>query len=188
MQGVDLRQFVAVVEWPRLPVAGLAGFAEATGRAADSIAAAADGVIAAAAGNRLRVLPLSGPIGQVSGDRGRIGQILLNLVTNARDAMEATGNGTITIHTGRTQDGRVALTRSIALAASLAAGVGGFLLFLQFGAADGLDSFDILRSAHGPNLLRMKGIVKLADDPSRPVVIHAVQALMAEPVRLKIVK
>lgn len=50
----------------------------------------------------------------------------------------------------------------------------------------GLSMFlDILRSAHGPNLLRMKGIVKLADDPSRPVVIHAVQALMAEPVRLK---
>ena len=49
----------------------------------------------------------------------------------------------------------------------------------------GLSMFlDILRSAHGPNLLRMKGIVKLADDPSRPVVIHAVQALMAEPVRL----
>ena len=50
----------------------------------------------------------------------------------------------------------------------------------------GLSMFlDILRSAHGPNLLRMKGIVKLADDPARPVVIHAVQALMAEPVRLK---
>ena len=44
-------------------------------------------------------------------------------------------------------DGRVALTRSIALAASLAAGVGGFLLFLQFGAADGLDVIDIIRAA-----------------------------------------
>ena len=44
---------------------------------------------------------------------------------------------------------------------------------------------DLLRSAHGPNLLRMKGIVKLSDDPSRPLVLHAVQALMSEPVRLQ---
>ena len=43
---------------------------------------------------------------------------------------------------------------------------------------------DLLRSAHGPNLLRMKGIVKLSDDRSRPVVVHCVQSLMAEPVRL----
>lgn len=40
----------------------------------------------------------------------QIEQVLLNLVTNARDAMEAASSGTITIHTGRTQDGRVALT------------------------------------------------------------------------------
>lgn len=44
---------------------------------------------------------------------------------------------------------------------------------------------DLLRSAHGPNLLRMKGIIKLSDDPSRPLVLHAVQALMSEPVRLR---
>lgn len=43
-------------------------------------------------------------------------------------------------------DGRVYLTRSISLAASLAAAAGGFLLFLQFGASDGLDVIDILRS------------------------------------------
>lgn len=43
---------------------------------------------------------------------------------------------------------------------------------------------DLLRSAHGPNLLRMKGIVQLSDDPSRPVVVHCVQSFMAEPVRL----
>jgi G3E family GTPase len=43
---------------------------------------------------------------------------------------------------------------------------------------------DLLRSAHGPNLLRMKGIVRLADDPSRPLVLHAVQSLMSEPARL----
>ena len=44
---------------------------------------------------------------------------------------------------------------------------------------------DLLRSAHGPNLLRMKGIIKLSDDASRPLVLHAVQALMSEPVRLE---
>ena len=44
---------------------------------------------------------------------------------------------------------------------------------------------DLLRSAHGPNLLRMKGIIKLADDASRPLVLHAVQSLMSEPVRLQ---
>ena len=43
--------------------------------------------------------------------------------------------------------GRVLVTRTIAVGASLAAAYGGFLLFLQFGAADGLDSFDILRAA-----------------------------------------
>jgi len=43
---------------------------------------------------------------------------------------------------------------------------------------------DLLRSAHGPSLLRMKAIVRLADDPARPLVLHAVQSLMSEPLRL----
>ena len=34
---------------------------------------------------------------------------------------------------------------------------------------------DLLRSAHGGNLLRLKGIVSLAEQPDRPIVIHAVQ-------------
>ena len=34
---------------------------------------------------------------------------------------------------------------------------------------------ELLRSAHGPNLLRLKGIVKIAETPERPVVIHGVQ-------------
>ncbi len=34
---------------------------------------------------------------------------------------------------------------------------------------------ELLRSLHGPNLLRMKGIVKLAEDPERPAVVHGVQ-------------
>ncbi|WP_420407417.1 CobW family GTP-binding protein [Hoeflea sp.] len=53
-------------------------------------------------------------------------------------------------------------------------------------APDSLAMFlDLLRSAHGPKLLRMKGIVRLADDPSRPLVLHAVQSLMSPPVRLE---
>jgi len=43
---------------------------------------------------------------------------------------------------------------------------------------------DILRSAHGERLLRMKGIIELAEDPSRPLVIHGVQSLFHPPARL----
>jgi G3E family GTPase len=51
--------------------------------------------------------------------------------------------------------------------------------------ARGLEMFlDLLRSFHGANLLRMKGIVKVADDPSRPVVLHGVQHVFHPPVRL----
>jgi G3E family GTPase len=34
---------------------------------------------------------------------------------------------------------------------------------------------ELLRSVHGPNLLRMKGIVKIEETPDTPVVIHGVQ-------------
>ncbi len=44
---------------------------------------------------------------------------------------------------------------------------------------------DLMRSAHGDKLLRMKGIVRLADDPERPVVFHVVQHLMHPPARLE---
>jgi G3E family GTPase len=43
---------------------------------------------------------------------------------------------------------------------------------------------DILRHTHGPRLLRVKGIVALADDPERPVVIHGVQHVFHPPHRL----
>lgn len=43
---------------------------------------------------------------------------------------------------------------------------------------------DLLRHAHGPKLLRLKGLVALADDPTRPLVVHAVQHLLHPPVRL----
>lgn len=52
--------------------------------------------------------------------------------------------------------------------------VGAFDMFLE-----------LLRTAHGERLLRMKGIVALADDPARPVVIHGVQHIFHPPVRLE---
>jgi G3E family GTPase len=43
---------------------------------------------------------------------------------------------------------------------------------------------DLLRSSQGERLLRMKGIVELAEDPDRPLVLHGVQKLMHPPARL----
>ena len=49
-----------------------------------------------------------------------------------------------------------------------------------------LDLFlELLRKAHGPNLLRVKGIVALRDDPLAPVVIHGVQHVFHPAVRLE---
>ncbi|CDX34515.1 conserved hypothetical protein [Mesorhizobium sp. SOD10] len=44
--------------------------------------------------------------------------------------------------------------------------------------------FDLLRSTHGEKLLRMKGVIELAEDPSRPLVIHGVQKILHPPARL----
>jgi G3E family GTPase len=44
---------------------------------------------------------------------------------------------------------------------------------------------DLVRSLHGPKLLRLKGIVKIAEEPDRPLVIHGVQHVMHPPVRLE---
>ena len=50
----------------------------------------------------------------------------------------------------------------------------------------GLEMFlEMLTAFHGPNLLRMKGLLKLSDDPSRPLAIHGVQHVFHPPVRLK---
>ena len=49
-----------------------------------------------------------------------------------------------------------------------------------------LDLFlELLRSMHGPNLLRMKGIVKIEETPQTPVVIHGVQHILHPPARLE---
>jgi G3E family GTPase len=43
---------------------------------------------------------------------------------------------------------------------------------------------ELLRSLHGPDLLRLKGIVKLAETPANPMVIHGVQHILHPAVRL----
>ncbi|MEO9874788.1 MAG: GTP-binding protein [Anderseniella sp.] len=63
---------------------------------------------------------------------------------------------------------------SFSIATDKAIGTMQFDLFLE-----------LLQSYHGPNLLRMKGIVKLADDESRPVVVHGVQHVLHPPERLE---
>jgi G3E family GTPase len=42
-----------------------------------------------------------------------------------------------------------------------------------------LDLFlELLRSVHGPNLLRLKGVVKVQETPDTPVVVHGIQHLL----------
>lgn len=43
---------------------------------------------------------------------------------------------------------------------------------------------DLLRSAHGEKLLRMKAVVALSDNPERPLVLHGVQSIFHPPQRL----
>ena len=42
----------------------------------------------------------------------------------------------------------------------------------------------LLRSAHGPNLLRMKAIVKISEHADHPVILHGVQHVFHPPVKL----
>ncbi len=44
---------------------------------------------------------------------------------------------------------------------------------------------DLLRTAHGARMLRLKGIVKLAEEPDQPVVLHMVQHVLHPPARLE---
>jgi G3E family GTPase len=49
----------------------------------------------------------------------------------------------------------------------------------------GLELFlELLTTYHGPNLLRMKGIILTSDDPSKPLAVHGVQHVLHPPVRL----
>ena len=53
-------------------------------------------------------------------------------------------------------------------------------------APQALDLFlELLRGAHGPKLLRVKGLVKLADDESRPVLVQGAQHVLHAPMRLE---
>jgi G3E family GTPase len=63
--------------------------------------------------------------------------------------------------------------RSLALATDRALPAATFDMFL-----------DLLRGMHGPNLLRVKGIVKIAEAPDEPVVIHGVQHVFHPPASL----
>ncbi|MFG1477187.1 GTP-binding protein [Xanthobacter sp. V4C-4] len=48
-----------------------------------------------------------------------------------------------------------------------------------------LDLFlDLLRATHGASLLRLKGIVKLKEEPEAPIVLHGVQHVLHPPARL----
>jgi G3E family GTPase len=42
----------------------------------------------------------------------------------------------------------------------------------------------LLRSVHGPRLLRLKGLVNLSGEPGRPLLVHAVQQILHPPVQL----
>lgn len=43
---------------------------------------------------------------------------------------------------------------------------------------------EAMRLMHGPRILRLKGLLRLTDDPERPVAIHQVQSVASPPVRL----
>ncbi|MGE0283713.1 MAG: GTP-binding protein [Rhizobiaceae bacterium] len=48
-----------------------------------------------------------------------------------------------------------------------------------------VDTFlELLRSVHGEKLLRMKGVIEIAEQPDRPLVVHGVQKLLRPPARL----
>jgi G3E family GTPase len=64
--------------------------------------------------------------------------------------------------------------RAFALTASQAIPAGAFEMFME-----------LVRSLHGPNLLRVKGVVKLTEHPEQPLVVHAVHHLMHPAARLE---
>jgi G3E family GTPase len=43
---------------------------------------------------------------------------------------------------------------------------------------------ELLRATHGDKLLRLKGIVRIAEEPNQPVILHVVQHVLHPPARL----
>lgn len=43
----------------------------------------------------------------------------------------------------------------------------------------------LLRSTHGPKLLRLKGLVALSENPDQPLLVHAVQQILHQPILLE---
>jgi G3E family GTPase len=76
-------------------------------------------------------------------------------------------------HAGHDRNRHDAHIRAFSLATPKAIPASAFEMFL-----------DLVRSMHGPHLLRLKGIVRLAEQEDAPVVVHAVQHIMHPPVRL----
>jgi G3E family GTPase len=77
-------------------------------------------------------------------------------------------------HAGHDRNRHDAHIRAFSLATPKAIPASAFEMFL-----------DLVRSMHGPHLLRLKGIVRLAEQEDAPVVVHAVQHIMHPPVRLR---
>jgi G3E family GTPase len=77
-------------------------------------------------------------------------------------------------HQGHDPNRHDARIRSFALTTDAAIPAGTLEMFLE-----------LLRSLHGPNLLRLKGVVKLAEQPDRPMVVHGVQHIFHPATRLE---
>ncbi|MBE7185876.1 MAG: GTP-binding protein [Methylobacterium mesophilicum] len=66
-------------------------------------------------------------------------------------------------------------------------GIGSFVLThdgpLPYASIDAF--LDLVRSQHGPHLLRLKGIVELSEAPAHPLVVHGVRDTLHPPTSLK---
>ena len=83
---------------------------------------------------------------------------------------ETTPHGHAHHHDVNRHDDRI---RAFTLATEAAISASSFELFLE-----------LVRALHGPNLLRFKGVVKLAETPDQPLVVHGVQHILHPPARL----
>ena len=124
-------------------------------------------MIEAAAGE----VPASTVIGHGLFDRdGKIADVQGWLNAEAVEAAERQGHahqhgsGTAGRHHAHDVNRHDASIRAFCLTSDEPIRRGAFDLFL-----------DLLRAAHGPKLLRVKGLVAIAEDPDHPVVIHGVQ-------------